>query len=355
MVGTGVEKMSEKRLGQREFGADLIRVIAVLMLLVLHFYLRNGFYYKEIRDGWGFLAICVRFIVYCCVPIFMVLTGYLKCGKPWTLTYYRSILPILTSYVLISLIHLIYKVFYLKVSMPAWEWLLQFLSFKIANYSWYVGMYIGLFLISPLLNLAWNACSKKWQYRGIVLTMAAITSLPATVNKITAPDYTILPAYFTSFYYVTYYFIGCYIKTCRPKIRRSFCFLGIAAVSLVTALINILTRTEPGSFHKGYSPGYSDIPIMIITSLIFIALYECRTERVRLKKAAAFMSGIVLEIYLLSYLFDTNIYTKFQASYPMSYYIPLGFVMVTSVFILASLAAYPVNRISRTIYNKLCK
>ncbi|MGX8715940.1 MAG: acyltransferase [Lachnospiraceae bacterium] len=345
--------MSDKKLAQREFGADLIRITAVLMLLVLHFFLRNGFYYKEIQDGWGFLAVMVRSIVYCCVPLFMVLTGYLKCGRTWTASHYRSIIPILISYGIISLIHLVYKITFLKVSMPPGEWILQFFSFKLANYSWYVGMYIGLFLLSPILNLAWNACSKRWQYGGIVLTMAAITSLPATVNKITAPDYSILPAYFTQIYYVTYYYIGCYIKTCRPRVRRSFCLLGLAAVSAVTAAINILTRTEPARFSKGYSPGYGDIPIMIMTSLIFLALYECRTRRPGFKRAAAFLSGMVLEIYLLSWLFDTNIYPKFQTSYPMSYYIPFGFLMVSSVFILALLAAFPVNRISKMLYSKL--
>ena len=99
------------------------------MLLVLHFFLRNGFYYKEIQDGWGFLAVMVRSIVYCCVPLFMVLTGYLKCGRTWTASHYRSIIPILISYGIISLIHLVYKITFLKVSMPPGEWVLQFFSF----------------------------------------------------------------------------------------------------------------------------------------------------------------------------------------------------------------------------------
>ena len=41
----------------RDFGADIVRITALFMVLWLHFYLRNGFYYTEITDLSGFIAV----------------------------------------------------------------------------------------------------------------------------------------------------------------------------------------------------------------------------------------------------------------------------------------------------------
>ena len=155
----------------REFGADVIRIVACLMVLTLHFFLRNGFYYREMRDFWGILAIAVRTLSLCCIPLFVMLTGYLKCRKPFSVKYYRSILPILTSYLIISLLHLAFRILILKESHTVSEWFLEFCDCKLSTYGWYVGMYAGLFLLTPLLNLVWTGCPTKRAHLGVVLTV----------------------------------------------------------------------------------------------------------------------------------------------------------------------------------------
>ena len=75
---------------EREFGPDCIRISAFCLLLWLHFYLRNGFYHSAADGFWGFLAVMFRPVFMCCIPLFLMLTGYLKCGKSWTDRYYRS-------------------------------------------------------------------------------------------------------------------------------------------------------------------------------------------------------------------------------------------------------------------------
>ena len=121
------------RKNTRDFGADIVRITALFMVLWLHFYLRNGFYYTEITDLSGFIAVMFRPILMCCVPLFMILTGYLKCSKKWDLRYYRSLFPILVSYLLISLIHLPYKIFFQDQHASIGDWILQILRFELAN------------------------------------------------------------------------------------------------------------------------------------------------------------------------------------------------------------------------------
>lgn len=39
--------------------------------------------------------------------------------------------------------------------------LINYFSFKAAPYGWYVGMYMGLYLMIPFLNKAWNGFEEK--------------------------------------------------------------------------------------------------------------------------------------------------------------------------------------------------
>lgn len=334
----------------REFGLDCVRILAVCLLFWLHFYLRNGFYYTEVTDFYGFVAVSFRTVFMCCIPLFLMLTGYLHCGKKWTASGYRSILPILVSYTLVSLIHLVYKINVMHVEKTAGEWLLEFLAFKMADYSWYIGMYIGLFFLIPPMNLMWSAAKSKKQHMGIVATFIGVTFLTSTANTLSEGlGVNILPAYFTQIYYVTYYYIGCYIRTYRPKGDRRIMLPLVPILGGVITLANVLTREEANSFYSGYSASYSHLVIAVISVFMFLSVYSIETKSELLKKIAASISGVTLEMYLLSYLFDSNIYVMYRGSYEMKDYIWVGFLMTLAVFVLSYIAANVVNKMTKLI------
>ena len=61
---------------KRESGADLYRILGLLFVNMLHACLYNGFYY-EAQEGLAiFLADTVRWLVFSCNAMFMLLTGY---------------------------------------------------------------------------------------------------------------------------------------------------------------------------------------------------------------------------------------------------------------------------------------
>ena len=336
---------------EREFGADVVRITALFLVLWLHYYLRNGFYYREAANVPGFIALMSRSMLMCCVPLFMVLTGYLKCSKQWNLRYYRSLLPILLSYLIISLIHLPYKIFFQNQQATVGEWFLSFLKFDLATYGWYVSMYIGLFLISPLLNLIWSSCRNQKAHLAVVLTFVALTFLPSSANHTALGN--ILPSYFQSIYYVTYYLIGCYISTYKPKSSRLLCMLSVLIISALMAWANIATRTKADDFYTGYNIGYNCLGTGVMTTAVFLTLYRCSCEREKIRQAAAHLSGVVFEVYLLSYIADTNIFHLFYKKYPASLYLPVGIVMTLAVFILTYPLALGVNRLVRYIISRL--
>ena len=344
-----------RRIETRDFGADVVRIYAVIMVLTLHFFLRNGFYDREMNDIWGILVMTVRSVSLCCVPLFIVLTGYLKCGKEWNAKYYCSLLPILLSFVLISLIHLPYKIFYGKEERSVAEWILQFFGFKLATYSWYVGMYIGLFLLIPLLNKVWAGCRTQRAHIGVVLTLCAVTFLPAAVNLLITADTNLLPAYFSKMYYISYYFIGCYIRTYKPKVKHWVLWVIIVLVGAGISVSNMLTRTDPADFYTGFSASYDHILTALLTTCTFLSLYQIRCTKYGARWIAAKISNIVFEIYLCSYLPDRIIYASFDHTQPVMMYFPAGIAMVAAVFVISALLAYPVKRISKFLSDRIIR
>ena len=281
-----------------------------------------------------------------------MLTGYLKCKKEWTIRYYLSLAPIIVSFFLISAIHLIYKLIRVDEVKSAGEWLWDFLNFHLADYSWYIGMYIGLFLISPLLNQLWNSLGTRKLHLMAVITMASVTFVPSTVNSLYVPegmDGTILPTYFTGLWYVTYYLIGCYIRTYRPALKKR---IGIPAALLVAAiqgLWNINSRTDPKNYYSGYSASYSNLLICLIAVVLFLMVYRLESGSCGLSRAAELISRVSLEMYLISYIVDSNIYPRAYGKYSMTQYPTVGLLMTLAVFLLAFISGILVHGLTGLI------
>ena len=136
----------------RQPGIDLLRCLGLLFVTGVHSFLYNGYYYEP-QMGilmWG--ANSFKWLFFTCNGLFMLLTGYLKCEKPLSKGYYRSLLPILVGYGLTCLVSFPIRHFVLNEKLTLWQWLEKMVTF--GNYAWYIEMYIGLILISPLINLA---------------------------------------------------------------------------------------------------------------------------------------------------------------------------------------------------------
>ena len=136
----------------RQPGIDLLRCMGLLFVNGVHAYLYNGYYYEE-QVGffiWG--ANSFKWLFFTCNGLFMLLTGYLKCEKPLNKQYYRSLLPILVGYLLTCLVTFPIRHFALGEELSLYEWLEKMVTF--GNYAWYIEMYIGLLLLSPVINLA---------------------------------------------------------------------------------------------------------------------------------------------------------------------------------------------------------
>lgn len=276
---------------KRESGIDLIRITGLLFVVGIHQFLYNRFYYEPQVGVLMWAADSARWLFFCCNGLFMMMTGYLRCGKKFEKGCYKSLIPLLIGYVLCCAV--VYPVqWMLGDEMPLIDWLTRFVTF--GNYAWYLEMYIGLVLFSPLINLGIGQLNDKDLVK-FTCIMVGVTSL----HYITALE--IIPDYWSSLYPVTYYMIGATIRRTQPKIRIWEGLLYASLICMGLGLTSVISTDE--GFSKGFTQGYGGFWTMLTTTCIFLALYRVKVSP-KAAKVLAWASVGVFEGYLLSKAFD---------------------------------------------------
>lgn len=140
-----------KQYEKRNINLDLIRCVAVLCVISVHFFLNNGFYNEIVQGKAMCLMTIMRTSFMVCVPLFLLLTGYLMNHKVLSRRYYLGIIKVLGTYVLASIACILVNIFYHQQEISFKQAVLSIFDFTGARYSWYIEMYIGLFLLIPFL------------------------------------------------------------------------------------------------------------------------------------------------------------------------------------------------------------
>lgn len=125
----------------------------------------------------------IRCLFMTCVPLFIILTGYLSINKELNKNYFKKIFRIILTYVLCSIACLIALHFIEnRPVLSLKEYIFSILSFNAAPYSWYVNMYIGLFLIIPFLNILWKNLKTKKYRQYLIVVLVLLFVIPTITN-----------------------------------------------------------------------------------------------------------------------------------------------------------------------------
>lgn len=128
--------------------------------------------------------VTMRQFLMICVPLFMVLTGYLMSRKELSRSYYKKIGHTIAIYILASLACLLYRNLFTPEPLSLYKSISGLFSFSAAPYGWYIEMYIGLFLLVPFLNLIWRNLKNKRQQLVLIGTLVLLSSLPSIFNVV---------------------------------------------------------------------------------------------------------------------------------------------------------------------------
>ncbi len=325
---------------KRQSGIDLLRITGMFFVIGVHQFLYNRFYYEPQEGFWMWSADVWRWLFFCCNGIFMMLSGYLRCNKTDFRDCYRGLVPVLLGYTLCCAI--IFPVQYLLGEhLTPIGWFERFITF--GNYAWYIEMYIGLVLISPLINLGLKQMDNKTLGR-----FANIMVFVTSAHYLTALD--LIPNYWSSLYPVTYYVLGAAIRRIQPKVKP-WQGLGLALlVCMGLATSSILTTDE--GFSKGFTQGYGGIWTMFTAAGVFLALYRVKVGK-GTGKALAWLSGGAFEGYLLSKIFDLWTYPLVRQWHTPDKFWLVFLVITVPTFLCSLLLGKLVSMLADAISNQI--
>lgn len=315
----------------RASNMDLLRLFALLCVIGVHFFKGIGFYGFPVAGARMYIMVILRCFCMICVPLFLLLTGYLMGNRKFTMNHYLGIVKVLGIYVLASICCGVYRVAVLHEDISVWGMFAGMLSFDTAEYSWYIEMYLGLYLLIPLLNGGYDALPGKRAKQALIAVLLVLTALPGVVNiycnaglqwwltpKISSNYLLILPEYWIGFYPVTLFMLGRYLKEYPVKTNLWLHLALIAAVALANGVFNIY-RSRGTNFIWGGWQTWGALPNVIQAVLVFTFFACLKTDGVpcRIKRTLAWLSDCVLGAYLVSSIFDDLLYPVLLEAEPV--------------------------------------
>ena len=298
-------------------GPDILRVLAIVLVLTTHAITYTGALNQNLFSLVWDVTLAARFTALACVPLFMLLTGYLNCRKQLTRGYFRRLLPIVFSYMGASVLALMAR----RVSgqeVTLATGILQVLDFTANGYAWYVKMYMGLFLFIPFLNLLWEQLNRP--RRKLLLGILTVLSFgPATVQSFTVAGRTlsVIPDSWMVGYPLAYYYWGAWVATERPRPPRSRrWWFTVLAAALPVLLCYGFSRRD-GAYAWYMMNGFQTLTVAALALGFFVCLYDVVRFPRPLAAVFGWLSARSLEIYLLSYVADQAILALHPLPWPL--------------------------------------
>lgn len=289
---------------------DVIRCLALFCVIGVHFFKHTGFYDVSVVGIGMFILVLVRNFFMICVPLFITLSGYLLRNKGASISYYFRIIPILMIYLLASLACALYTWVFMPEHFSIGGMIAGIFGYYTAPYGWYIGMYIGLFLLIPFLNILYNHIQTKRLKTILILSLVFLTAGDSLINDF----FPLFPSYWTAMYPITFYFIGCYLAEYPLKLKRYTNILLIVIVLVLSGSVSYCCSYGSVFQHNKWQD-YGSFLTTLQTILVFnlITLSDCSRCGPKTGKVLSYISNCCLGAYLVSWIFDSIFYEVLNA------------------------------------------
>ncbi|HBH94736.1 MAG TPA: hypothetical protein DDX91_03235 [Ruminococcaceae bacterium] len=361
---------------------DIIRIAAMLCINGIHFFHNSGFYGTPVEGGTMMLMCTFRNLFIICVPMFLMLSGYLMNQKKPEKKYFLGIFKTINTYIICSVVFFLVSKFVMGEEAGFKDFITDLFGFEGTRYGWYIEMYLGLYLLIPFLNILFNGLKDKRQAEYLLAALFVVSMLPSFVNAFrfesaewwllpsSSDEYfQIMPQWWDNLYPILFYFAGAYLAKYKPNIP-----VGLNAVLLICSITFngafCYYRSIGGSFKWGDWNSNNSPTIAVTAFLTFTLLLNIKFKKEN--KIRGFilktMSNACLFAYLLSGTFDTVYYDIFKSRIPAAKdrfaYAPVMILLMFALSVCSGItlniiyteAASAVKRLAAAAGNKLfCK
>ena len=278
----------------RSANFEILRVIAMLMIVFLHYYL-FAFAGVDRKVHWNAMSL-VNYILFLChsgVGLFVLISGYFMSEKQWG-TNWKGLFNIwFRTFFYGTLFCLL--LFRITPAPFSFRIFLQYALPLTGNQYWFITDYIALLLISPFLALLSQSLS-RWQFTTLMVILplfglTVIMNFPYGNAVGAGNGYTLL-------FFIILYLVGAYIRkydislpgrwrVAAPFAAMLFCFLWISFREYFsTGLLE----------YK--NPRYNDLSAFV-TVAIFLAFKDWKAPDNVLTRSLVALAPYAFGIYLI--------------------------------------------------------
>lgn len=283
---------------ERNYGIDLYKIMAMIMVIILHI-LGQGGPYKDapIMSPQYLMTWFLIAAGFCSVNCFAMASGYLMVDTKFKLS---RLVEMWFQVLFYSFgITLIFQLFNPEVvNMKLWLSAVFPILFK--EY-WYFTAYMGMILLTPIINAFFSRVSKK----GIIgiISVIILFSVYSTISK----DVFELNDGFSVIWLLLMYVMGAAVKKLDIKIDTKKMKLYIV-ISVLAVVVTFLSMVVLGTVtkhifgvYKGLKVGYTYVSplIVLIAALLLIVFANMKIRSTKIKKVAYFFAPITFDSYLI--------------------------------------------------------
>lgn len=252
---------------QRELDLDFIKVIASVMVIMLHIgnvYMRSDYFGgSQVYHYFGmFYSVFFR----TCVPLFVMTSGYLyfesKSNNDYKAYYIKTIKRIVIPTILISIFYCAVSAIreYSLYGIVSWnKYVTDILNGNAYSHLWYMYMICGLYLFAPVLRLLRNKIEKY----GVLLCGGILCAFGVCLAFLFN-----LPWPLLFLQYLGYFVLGWGLKNVgiSNKKMKTLSLLGSMLIMLAAFLVTVLQ--EIYSFHPNLQIYKYLSPVTIVASIM---------------------------------------------------------------------------------------
>lgn len=284
---------------QRNANMDLLRIVSMLLIVFLHSIDHSGVLENAENCGNG-MYFYVRFtyaLCQVCVNIYIMLSGYFMVKSQFRL---QKLVTLWMETVFYGLV--LRSVFMIAGAKPLSITSLISCFFPIlTGRYWFLTIYVGMYLVSPFLNMLINAMDKK-QHGMLNVCLFGLMSVwssihPSIAGMNSGGGWGL--AWFVALYITAAWFRLYYTPNDKP-LRWLVAFVAvpmlIAAVQYVLKAwisIGIVSRIVENWFR------YDSAPVYIMTIGLFVGFLNVNIKSKLLSRIISFVAPMTLGVYLI--------------------------------------------------------
>ena len=294
----GSQSLAANTKAERNYGIDLLRIVAMFMICVLHI-LGHGGILDSIKPGTVnyYVALFLETAMICAVNCYAMISGFVGFGRRYKVS--NVIYLWLQTAFYAVFIFAVFKIVY--PDAVKLKWIAKAAFPVLHNDYWYFSAYFGLFFFMPLLNFILNNLSEK-KLRVSLFCIIVVFTGASFFNK---GNVFSLNRGYSTIWLVILYLVGGYFAKYQPlkKIKSGALALIIFSLVVATYILQFAVKAVAARF-SGETAWWSNMiinyssPFVFLTAAFMLEIFS----RLKFKgkpRLIAFFAPLTFGVYLI--------------------------------------------------------